>query len=274
MAILEVQVQGPIAWIILNRPDKLNALNDRLISELVNALTRVAHDESIKVLVLSGSGRAFSAGFDLADDSESDQADSEKWHQILARDVELTMTLWSFPKPTVAAVRGWCLAGGFELALACDMIVATEAARFGEPEIRYGSGPTTLLLPFVIGQKKTNEMLFTGESVSASEAQRIGIINRVVPEEALEQATRELANQIALAPLTVLRLTKLAVNRTYEAMGLRQAVHSNLDLSAILNSANVPERERFLELARTKGLRHALAWRDSRYSGTANPIPS
>lgn len=265
MQLLQLEAHGPVTWITLNRPNKLNALNDTLVNELFITLDRVARDEAVKVLVLTGSGRAFSAGFDLTDDSVSDLADSDTWHKLLSRDIELTMALWAFPKPTIAAVRGWCLAGGLELALACDIIVATNEARFGEPEIRYGSGPTTLLLPFVLGQKKTNELLFTGESISSLEAERFGLINRVVPEDLLEQTTDELANQIALAPLAVLRLTKLALTRAYEVMGIRQAVNSNLDLSSILNSATVPEREYFLELARTKGLRHALAWRDSRY---------
>ena len=91
------------------------------------------------------------------------------------------MELWSLPRPTIAAVRGWCLAGACELAMACDMIVAADDARFGEPEIRYGSGPVSLLMPFVLGQKKTNELLFTGDWVDAQEAERLGLVNRVAP---------------------------------------------------------------------------------------------
>ncbi|MHB8189501.1 MAG: enoyl-CoA hydratase/isomerase family protein [Ferrimicrobium sp.] len=265
MALVELEHRGPIGWVTLNRPDKLNALNEELVEELLEILTRIRTDDSIRVMVLTGSGRAFSAGFDLAEDEEPSTADTDGWHQILTRDVEVTMMLWEFPKPTIAAVRGWCLAGGCELAMACDMIVATQDARFGEPEIRYGSGPTTLLMPFVLGQKKTNELLFTGDTIGASEAERLGLINQVVADDVLDPATTELAQRVALAPATVLRLTKLALIRAYEAMGLRQAVNANLDLSTILNSANVPEREHFNKLARTKGLRHALAWRDSRY---------
>src|SRR5437763_15435398 len=119
------------------------------------------------------------------------------------------MQLCRFPKPTIAAVRGWCLAGGCELAMACDMIVAAEDARFGEPEIRYGSGPVTLLMPFLIGQKKTNELLFTGDVVDAAEAPRIGLVNRVVPQDELEDAVAGLVQKIAPTPLPVLRLTKL-----------------------------------------------------------------
>src|SRR5581483_453365 len=191
----------------------------------------------------------------------------ERWHAVLAQDVDLAMELWALPRPTIAAVRGWCLAGACELAMACDMIVAAEDARFGEPEIRYGSGPVALIMPFVLGQKKTNELLFTGDTIDAAEAFRCGLVNRVVPSGELEPTVEELVRKIAPTPLPVLRLTKLALLRAYEAMGLRSAVLSNLDLSAILNSADTPEQRQFDEIVAAQGLKAALAWRDSRYGG-------
>ena len=129
------------------------------------------------------------------------------------------MRLRAFPRPTIAAVRGWCLGGACELAMACDMVVAAEDARFGEPEIRFGSGPVTLLMPFVLGEKKTNERLFTGDALEAVEAERLGLVNRVVPDAELEPAVDELVRKIAPTPLPVLELTKLALGRAYEAMG-------------------------------------------------------
>src|SRR5215210_1343080 len=149
--------------------------------------------------------------------------------------------------------------------MACDLIVAGEDARFGEPEIRYGSGPVTLLMPFVLGQKKTNELLFTGDAVPADEAERLGLVNRVVPGDELERAVEALVARIAPTPLPVLRLTKLALTRAYEAMGLRSAVGANLDLSAILNAADTPEQREFDRIVGEQGLKAALAWRDSRY---------
>lgn len=152
--------------------------------------------------------------------------------------------------------------------MACDLIVASEDARFGEPEIRYGSGPVTLLMPFVLGQKKTNELLFTGDAIEARDAERLGLVNQVVPEDELEEAVEQLVRRIAPTPLPVLRLTKIALVRAYEAMGLRQAVGANLDLSAILNAADTPEQREFDRIVRERGLRAALAWRDERYGGT------
>ena len=257
--------RGPVLWLTLNRPEKLNALSYELVRELRAALRGAAEDDDVKVVVVTGAGRAFSAGFDLSEEAESRTEGADRWRAILADDVELTLQLWSLPKPTIAAVRGWCLAGGCDLAMACDLIVAAEDARFGEPEIRYGSGPVTLLMPFLLGQKKTNELLFTGDAIDAAEAERIGLVNRVVGIDELERAVDDLVRKIVPTPLPVLRLTKLALLRAYEAMGLRSAVLANLDLSAILNAAETPEQRRFDEIVSTQGLKAALAWRDSRY---------
>jgi enoyl-CoA hydratase len=257
--------RGPAAWLTLNRPDKLNALSYELVRDLRAAIRRASEDDGVKVAVLTGAGRAFSAGFDLSEEAESKVEGAERWRSILADDVELTLELWALPKPTIAAVRGWCLAGGCELAMACDMIVAAEDARFGEPEIRYGSGPVTLLMPFLLGQKKTNELLFTGDAIDAAEAERIGLVNHVVGVDGLEDAVGELVRKIAPTPLPVLRLTKLALLRAYEAMGLRSAVLSNLDLSANLNAADTPEHRKYDDIVSTQGMKDALSWRESRY---------
>ena len=149
--------------------------------------------------------------------------------------------------------------------MACDIIVSHRVGRFGEPEIRYGSGPVTLLMPFILGQKKTNELLFTGDMIDAETAERVGMINRVVADEELESTVEELVRKIAPTPLPVLRLTKIALVRAYEAMGLREAVNMNLDLSSMLNSADTPEQLEFMEIVRSQGLKAALAWRDNRY---------
>jgi enoyl-CoA hydratase/carnithine racemase len=257
--------RGPALWITMNRPEKLNALSGELVEALRASFRRAAADEEVKVVVLTGAGRAFSAGFDLSEEVESEIAGAERWHDLLSTDVSLGMELWSLPRPTIAAVRGWCLAGACELAMACDLIVAGEGASFGEPEIRYGSGPVTLLMPFLLGQKKTNELLFTGDVIDAEAALRAGMINRIVPDDEIEAEVEGLVRKIAPTPLPVLRLTKIALMRAYEAMGLRQAVGANLDLSAMLNAADTPEQREFMDIVKSQGLKAALAWRDSRY---------
>jgi len=257
--------RGPAAWVTLNRPDKLNAISTEVVSRLRQCWREATEDDEVKVVVLTGAGRAFSAGYDISEEVEQKIEGAERWHQVLQEDVDLTMELFSLPKPTVAAVRGWCLAGACELAMACDLVVAADDAQFGEPEIRYGSGPVTLLMPFVLGQKKTNELLFTGDAIGATEAERLGLVNVVVAPDALDDAVEALVRKIAPTPLPVLRLTKQALVRAQEAMGVRHAVNANLDLSAVLNAAETPEQQEFDRIAAEQGLKAALAWRDSRY---------
>ena len=257
--------RGPSAWITLNRPDKLNAISHELRGALSAAIARAAADDEVRVVVVTGAGRAFSAGYDLSEEAAGGFDSADAWRAELEADVDVTMELWRLEKPTIAAVRGWCLAGGLEVAMACDILVATEDARFGEPEIRYGSGPVTLLMPFVLGARATRELLFTGDTVDAQEARRLGLANRVVADAELDAEVSRFVARIAPTPLPVLRLTKLALNRAALAMGLAEAVEGNLDLSAILNAADTPEQNRFDELVRSEGLRAALKWRDERY---------
>ena len=259
------EVTPPLARIVLNRPNKLNALNGPMVHGISAALERAAADDAVKVLIVTGAGRAFSAGYDIAEEVQQQVESTHHWRELLEQDVAMTMALWSFPKPTIAAVRGYALAGACELAMACDLVVCTEDTRFGEPEIRYGSGPVTLIMPFLLGQKTTNELLLTGDLIDAREALRVGLVNRVVPADRLDAEAERLALRIAPTPLPVLKLTKLALQRAYEAKGLRQAVQWNVELSALLNSARTPEQEEFDAIVRERGLKAALDWRDRRY---------
>jgi enoyl-CoA hydratase len=267
--IVQYDVAGPAARITLNRPEKLNALSYSLVDALRGALARAAGDDEVKVVVLSGAGGAFSAGYDLSEEVRDRIETADAWHRVLSKDVSVTLELLRLPKPTIATVEGWCLAGGCDLAMACDLIIAADDAKFGEPEIRYGSGPVTMLMPFLIGQKKTNELLFTGDTIDAVEAERIGLINRAVPRGQLKDVVDTLIAKIAPTPVAVLRYTKLGLLRTYDAMGLTQAVTGNLDLSAILNACDTPEQREFDAIAARDGLKAALAWRDARYGGVA-----
>lgn len=265
------ETNGPIATITLHRPEKLNAINGEMIAEFDKRIVQAGNDDSIKVVLVAASGRAFSAGFDMNDEIDDGTESPLEWLTVLRRDSEVTMRVWSCPKPTIAVVQGYCLGGACEIAMACDMIVAADDAKFGEPEIQYGSGPVTLLMPFILGQKKTNELLFTGDKIDAHQALSLGLINQVVARDDLEAAARELALRIAPTPLPILKLTKQALNRAYEAKGVQAAVKTNLDISAMINSANTPEQQEFDKIAAENGLKAALAWRDERYG---SPIKS
>lgn len=263
--LVRTEYRGEVARLTINRPKKLNALSVEVMQELSQALTAAEADPAIKVVVLQGGDKAFSVGYDIAQEVEMGVSSAEQWHAGLTNNIGLSMQVWRLNKPVIAAVSGWALAGGCELAMACDLIVAADDAQFGEPEIRFGSGPVTLLMPFLLGQKATNELLFTGDIIDAERAASLGMINRAVPKADLEATVDVLARKIALTPLSILRYTKRAITRAYDAMGLTSAVESNLDIAAVLNSADTPERAEFTELVATKGLGAALAWRDERY---------
>jgi enoyl-CoA hydratase len=257
--------RGPSAWITLNRPRKLNAISHALRDALSSALDQAEADDDIRVVVITGAGGAFSAGYDLTEEASGGLDPAEAWRRELAADVDVTLKLWRLEKPTIAVVQGWCLAGGLETAIAADILVCTPDARFGEPEIRYGSGPVTLLLPFACWPRAARELLLTGDTITADEAYRIGLVNRIIPADQLDQEVSRLVARIAPTPLAVLRLTKQALTRASIAMGVLAAVDANLDLSAILNAAATPEQDAFDTLVRDHGLKAALAWRDQRY---------
>jgi|tagenome__1003787_1003787.scaffolds.fasta_scaffold20989955_5 enoyl-CoA hydratase len=260
--------RGPAAWITMNRPDKLNAITLEMNDRLIEALDRASADDDVKVVVLTGSGRAFSAGHDLQEEVAAQLDGAYSWHGFLETHFQVVKKLLAFRKAIVAAVSGHCVGGGFEFALACDIIIAAEDARFGHVEIKYGSGPVTLILPFLIHEKRAREMLLTGDTLDATEAQSAGFVNHVVPNAQLEDRVDAVVGKIAPTPLPVVAMTKLAIARANDHRGLRAAIDTHIDLAAILNSAETPEQQEFDRIAGDQGLKAALAWRDSRYDGT------
>jgi enoyl-CoA hydratase len=246
--------------LVMNRPDKLNALSVELRDALTVDVEAAIADDAVRVIVISGSGRAFCAGYDL---SEAAPTDAWGWREVLERDVAAALAIWRCPKPVIAQVHGYALAGGLELAMACDLIVAAEDAQLGEPEIRFGSAPVTLLMPFLVGQKKTRELLFTGDLVDGREAERIGLVNRAVPADRLAAEVDALADRLARVPPDVMAPTKLMLNRAMEASGFLAAVDSGLDLQSFVNMSETARE--FDAVVRRDGLKAALAWRDARY---------
>ena len=193
----------------LNRPNVLNALSFGLMSELVNGLEELDKDEEVRVIILTGSGRAFAAGADLAEMSQLTPVDL-----MLGRRFELWDRIRKISKPMIAAVGGYCLGGGNELAMTCDIIIASEAATFGQPEVNVGiipgAGGTQRLIR-VVGKYKAMEMILTGKSISADEACRVGLVNRVVPPESLMEEAKKIAADIASKPPISVRSAKEAV---------------------------------------------------------------
>jgi enoyl-CoA hydratase len=255
-----------IAVLMLNRPERLNPINDRMIDEINAALDAVEADDDIRVLVLHGKGRAFCAGFDLKEEAKATGSGLAYWRPTLQRQFNFVMRFWHLSKPTIAAVHTYCLAFGCELALACDLTVAAEGTRFGEPELKFGSGILVLLMPWMMNPKRAKEMLLTGhDKIDALEALELGMINRVVPQGQHLHAALELAQTIATMDSDAVRLTKHAINRAYEIMGMLDALAMGLDVEIQLESLETPDRQKFKEISQKEGLQAALAWRNARF---------
>jgi enoyl-CoA hydratase len=263
MADEPVLLTTPTEWgvrLTLNRPAKLNAISEELRDALSAAIAEAADDERVRVIAIAGAGRSFCSGYDLSGGFETS---AWSWREVLERDIAATLAIWSCPKPVIAQVHGHTLAGGLELAMACDLIIAADDALLGEPEIRFGSAPVTLLMPFVIGQKKTRELLLTGDLIDAAEAHRIGLVNRVVPRDRLEAEVDALADKLARVPPDVMKPTKIMLNRAMDAAGFAAAVEMGLDLQSFINMSETARE--FDAIAQRDGLKAALAWRDQRY---------
>ncbi len=254
------ETRGPVAVLTLDRPEKLNAIDEPMIAALHAALDRVERDPELRAVVLRGAGRAFSAGFDLGPGGAP--RDPVALRAELRRDFDVIMRFWDFPKPTVAAVHGYCLGSAMEMAVACDATVAAEGCRFGAPEVRFGSGIVALILPWVIGHKQAKELLLGGDdAIPAERALALGLVNRVVPAERCFEEALEVAGGIAANDALAVALTKQAINRSAEIMGMRQALLQALELDVLIESSETPESNAFDAVLARDGVRAALAWR-------------
>jgi enoyl-CoA hydratase len=254
--------RGPIAIVTLNRPDKLNAVNSTMVTELGETLDAVEADDRVRVVVLCGAGRAFSAGFDL-DMGEGSGIDFVRTE--LRKDFDIIMRFWDFPKPTVAAVHTYCLGSGMEMAVACDITIAAEGCRFGAPEVKFGSGIVALILPWVIGLKQAKELLLTGDDkVSSERALALGLVNRVVPEDRYLDEALAVARTISANDRIAVTMTKQAINRGAEIMGMRQGLLQGLEIGAIAEESETPESREFNEILENEGAKAALAWQEAR----------
>ena len=262
------QRTGSICYLTLNRPEKLNALNPGMMAELREALATIEADPEIRVVILTGAGRAFSAGFDIQrepGEPELHDVPPDTRREHLKSHIDTFMMIWNLSKPVVAAVNGFALAGACELVQVCDIKIASERAVLGEPEIRAGLGPPFLITPFSVGPMKAKELLLTGDTIDAHTAERLGMVNRVVPHDDLMAECEKTAGKICLMAQVGVKLTKRAVNRALEGMGFLATIEHNLELMVHFETSTSPEIEEFSAIRRDQGLRAALNWRDDRF---------
>ena len=263
---LTVSVADQVAHLTLNRPERLNALNKAALLEINCALDSLEADAAVHVIVVSGSGRAFSSGFDLKAQMEQRPEGTAVWREILDLDFDTTMRFWNSPKPTIAAVHGACLAGAFELAMACDITIASEDATFGEPELKFGAGIVTMLLPWMTSPKQAKRIILSADDrIAARDALAMGLVSRVVPPGTHVDVALRTARGIALMDPNLVAETKKALNRTYDLQGMQTALRVALDIDHGIESHGSPDKRRFMDLAREQGLKAALAWREARF---------
>lgn len=220
---------GPVARICHNRPEKSNSQNLGLLKELDHAVVRAGADQDVRVVILGGKGKHFSAGHDLQENAGgSDSADQdmspESWEAYETEYyMDYCLRIYDLPKPTIAQVQGACVGGGFMVANMCDLLVASEDAFFADPVVHMvaTTGAEVMIAPYVLGFRKAKELLFTGERLSARDGLMAGMVNRVVPREKLEEETLAMANRIAQAPPFAIKMTKRSLNRGLDMMGFR-----------------------------------------------------
>ena len=247
------------AVITLNRPVVLNAVNWSIQRRLWWALGEAAKDDDVKAVILTGAGRAFSAGGDIQSTPPPDDDPTPSGMQI-------NMAIWEMPKPVIAAVRGYAVGQGHELAGMCDITIAADDAVFGELQIRHGFGPPILVTPFLTGIKQAKEILMLGERISAQDALRLGIVNRVVPGDELMSAAEEMCRKLAALPQKTVKANKLLVNRAYELGGFRQSLDYRSDASlAAATGTTAEEPDPHLKVLREQGWEAFRASRDGLY---------
>jgi enoyl-CoA hydratase/carnithine racemase len=264
---------GPVLTLTLNRPDSLNALNPQLEGELHQALDEADADPSVRAIILTGAGRAFSAGYDVARPSDPGQGDRHDptgqeiadylhtWWDSDRRSPEKLLHLWYLSKPVIGAVNGWAMGGGFWYALACDVTIAADTAVFAQPEVRHTSN-TTFLFAALVGWKAAHRYALTGDHFDAQEAYRLGVVNEVVPADQLMARARVLAERIALVPEASVRLNKAVTCYGLLAAGVQAGMLTNIPLSALAHSSFSTHRALLNEAMREGGMRGFLKARD------------
>ena len=260
------------AYLTLNRPDRLNAIDFRMPGELAAAVKRAEADPGVHVIVLQGAGRAFCSGYDLkisAEDGAGTQGsgggdpvwDPIKDYALMKRFTDDYFSLWRSLKPTIAKVHGFAVAGGSDIALSCDMVVMADDARIGYMPARVWGCPTTAMWVYRLGAERAKRMLFTGDTIDGRTAAEWGLVLESAPPEELAARVEALADRIAGVPTNQLAMQKLMINQAYDNMGL----HGTQILATLFDgiTRHSPEGRWFQEFAAAHGFQEAVKWRDS-----------
>lgn len=252
-----VEHRGPISWIVLNRPEKANALSNAMLDEFSDALARLAHTGG-PVIGIRGAGKGFCAGYDIDQVGRPKAADPVADRERLARNVNRYLAIWDHPKPVIAAVHGYCVAGATQMCVFTDITIVAEDARIGEPALPLGGGYIAPLWAPLVGPKRAKELAFIpANMIDGVTAVEWRWANHAVPADELVATVEEMAARIARIPSDVLRIKKLSVNRAMDAMGVRTAAAGVPEMDALLHlSPSVADIRRWIG---DVGLKEAIA---------------
>jgi enoyl-CoA hydratase/carnithine racemase len=267
--LVRYETDDKVSVITLDRADKLNAINAVMKEQIISAFARADKDAATSVIVLRANGRSFSAGFDIGHSpdrgKDSGAADPNTWDPILHRSFDFGMAPWSATKPVIASVQGHVLGGGCELTLMCDLTIAADDARFGEPEVRFSHLGPLMVMPWFIGLKRARELLFFGDMIDAKTALQFGMVNRVVPAAELREATMKYAKRLSLISPEALRWGKRVINRGAEIAGFRAALEAGVDSFVSLYATQTDVGKEFGRIVAEKNLKAALEWRAAQF---------
>ena len=264
------QADGRIARITLNRPEKLNAIDDEMPSLLKDAVSRANDDDTIHVIVLSGAGRAFCSGYDLELYAETPRpcpgSQDMPWDpmidfKLMYSNTQHFMSLWKSHKPVVCKVQGFAVAGGSDIALCSDLIVMAENARIGYPPARVWGCPTTAMWVYRVGAERAKRLLLTGDLIDGREAERIGLVHKAVPADKLDEEVEHLAGRMAGVPKNQLMMQKLMINQAFANMGLETTQMMATLFDGITRHS--PEGVAFKARAEEVGFKQVVKERDS-----------
>ncbi len=269
MGVVLYEKDGRVARITLNRPDKLNAIDTEMPRALRDAAERANRDDDVRVIVLSGAGRAFCAGYDLEIFAETPRptpgSQEMPWdpmvdYRLMSENTACFMSLWKGHKPVVCKVHGHAVAGGSDIALCCDLVVMAENARIGYPPARVWGCPTTMMWVYRVGAEHAKRLLFTGDTIDGREAERIGLVSQAVPADRLDDEVETLVDRMTSVPLNQLMMHKMVVNQAYANMGMETTQMMATLFDGI--ARHTPEGVAFKERAEQAGFKKAVIDRD------------
>lgn len=259
------RIDGHIAHLALNRPDKRNALDNATLTELGAAIRNADRDPEVRVIVLTGEGPSFCSGYDLTAGEKFEGVDG--WRRQFAFENETFWAIWEARVPVVAAVQGHAIGLGCDLAAIATITLAEEAAKFSMPEVRFEMAPSFTILPTIAHAKQSAEFMLTGRSITADAAVTMGLATRVVPDGAGREEALAVAAELVKIPQESLAIAKQQWRTSIEARGLRSSIAMSTELAALCAVHESPEAAEFNAVLAERGARAAFAWRDAHFAG-------